>query len=1075
MATKFASLFPVKSHGFHAGHFINNKCCLADNTVINLAKIFTAYFPDSGAGLFSKPNEETTDKLTLLYEFCGASIQSSSALFSDQTQPGAKLTEVAIKQANDSGEKQGLLQKIAEPASLSEADSSKIFNFKNSNNQCYKFSLNDILSQSHSFSYSMAYAVFEYLFINPQGELANNDHPLTKALQQAVIALIKHNGLSGDDDLRVFNHVLSEPKGIFIHEKHPLTQAMYAALQCQAGRISFESLDEVIKCIHVVKVKPQGILADSNHPLTRVMHKLLSNPYLSRASDKLIDSYVNKTATYPEALEILMLKLLVRSKLYDPEAIKQLMLAVASGKLKVSETNEQLKFFVQYCAATSVPLLNILTANLDYFMAKDGAAAVAECLENNLLIVPAEHSFLEQQLENGLLKDLRALKADLDPQLLQEQVSAKLADGTGNAEIAEQLATTLSTIIRSEFTDNAELKLKLNLTPENLSGLLTSLKKANSMQENKSLALLNTATLKRLIKATLFGDEDLDEVIPLNEKQQAEIWEQQQAAIERCQEILLAIPYAEIEGAYIKTKYLDLLGIPDGAQPQASKVIQHYRNWEQNLAKLKDADFAQLRTQILSAEYSLKLRDFKLYSSYVINSLAYRSAADIYALISDKIIYAGLAPEVQLQLQLVVKYCVAHDFTAKDTRPLAIFTFLDKKTHAYKLISLQDMAYLNSRNIQDLSLAKFKLMELLEASTPEGTVISFNCTELTLHERKTMILAPYLVQIIDAQFTASNIVAKAIVAYFTKKIATEKLVLTAEQQAKLQQTIYQVAMAPTTDITLAPGFKKKLMAAFKSKAFFEGEYTPLAVKISKKLNQLLNEQINQVLNGERYSSLKLDVEQKKQLSGVIENLASHPQRNTTANDFKAEFVKELGATDFYPRLDKVSVELSADCAQIALSANQLDNLAKVVAAEFAGVPATPALAQLLEQTTLDLEASGSFSGKIKPHELAYLLGLIFMDLSSIHALGYHHDGENQAFEKIRIDGVNLLSQAQQLAGVSWSHEQYRAISKEIRQGLLDRECAGQITNRLLRAENLSFVSAPALAILATKLKDGISS
>ena len=44
--------------------------------------------------------------------------------------------------------------------------------------------------------------------------------------------------------------------------------------------------------------------------------------------------------------------------------------------------------------------------------------------------------------------------------------------------------------------------------------------------------------------------------------------------------------------------------------------------------------------------------------------------------------------------------------------------------------------------------------------------------------------------------------------------------------------------------------------------------------------------------------------------------------------------------------------------------------------------------------------------------------MIFMDLSSIHALGYHHDGENQAFEKIRIYGVNLLSQAQQLAGVS---------------------------------------------------------
>lgn len=84
---------------------------------------------------------------------------------------------------------------------------------------------------------------------------------------------------------------------------------------------------------------------------------------------------------------------------------------------------------------------------------------------------------------------------------------------------------------------------------------------------------------------------------------------------------------------------------------------------------------------------------------------------------------------------------------------------------------------------------------------------------------------------------------------------------------------------------------------------------------------------------------------------------------------------------------------------------------------------------------------------ISKYEIAYILGFMFMNISSIHVLGYHHLNDNVAFARFRLLGAYFLSKSLN-GNCDWTETQRGFISKQIEMSVLDTQCSGIISNSI---------------------------
>ncbi len=269
--------------------------------------------------------------------------------------------------------------------------------------------------------------------------------------------------------------------------------------------------------------------------------------------------------------------------------------------------------------------------------------------------------------------------------------------------------------------------------------------------------------------------------------------------------------------------------------------------------------------------------------------------------------------------------------------------------------------------------------------------ITIESQSFSLNNFHNIRLPQYLKNLISNKFTASNVVAKHIYSIITKMITQYQFNVTLEQSQKLEEICYQITSDLNQDITLSLDFKKKLIANFKDDTLLNGE-------IDIKNN---NGDITEVIPaGDFFQIINHLMTQK--LDGEIDN----------------------------EKLQQLPYSIVVKAESLEFTQNHK---------------------QILDDFFVELK---QLSSTIFEHEASYILGLIFMEMSSVYKFGYLQNKDNIAFNRYRLLGGYWLSKAIALNDAclkdkyKWSNVQKLAISQEIRNAILTIECSNTIFTKL---------------------------
>ncbi len=106
------------------------------------------------------------------------------------------------------------------------------------------------------------------------------------------------------------------------------------------------------------------------------------------------------------------------------------------------------------------------------------------------------------------------------------------------------------------------------------------------------------------------------------------------------------------------------------------------------------------------------------------------------------------------------------------------------------------------------------------------------------------------------------------------------------------------------------------------------------------------------------------------------------------------------------------------------------------------------IADLNEVLYQELSKYSSIKEYITRYETAYILGIYFINLSSINVMGYEQGNINTSFNWFRLLSGIYFALSITDEACSWSLNEKKAVIQELNQILMDNECAGQITNKM---------------------------
>jgi hypothetical protein len=808
--------------------------------------------------------------------------------------------------------------------------------------------------------------LFKYLFIEPKGIFANVEHPITKSMMEAFTldaftSLVTHNKLYYSF---VFKHLFIEPKGIFANFDHPITKSMIEAFTSLVKNSQLNVVVNFDLFKHLFK-NPQGIFANVDHPITKSMMEaftsLMKNHRLDNIMMELIfKHYINMTtiithdSVHLKILEHIMLELLANDNLHEPEVIKKIAERFNNKQINMVDVNEGINFFIKLNSVSQLQLHQILCDNIDYFLEKDGEDLIIKTIQDNALIIPLEHHTIEQLIERNLIQKLQSIQSDINPNLVSEILISEIRNNSLNEEIDNLIKEKIQ-----QIGNGVQITIFQNLLADKLDSVLTIMKNSASNPQNK-LSFIQQRILQLL-----------------TQEQQ----DNNAGAIENFAKSLAdKLNILEIEQTHIEQQYGQLLGINTENHGIFYKTIQEYLKWDQVINKEWNEQYQIIYQQVVSHDNSLlALTQKDIYYEYILNTLPYRSYANISAILKNN---SDIPEKYKQKLQCVMFYCQSLGLDEDDATSLNLFVVQDKDSNNI-LIHLNNLAYLNSNNVTGFSLEQFKILKFNYNDNQES-ISGIEPSDLTLNNFKDITFPEYLSNLIKSKFGASNIIAKHIFEAIKKIISQYSLNISTEQEQKLEECCYQVALKPGKEIMIPLTFKQKLIEIFKDFMLIMPESTDYTTGKTIPEGDFLQ----------------------------VKNYLEHEKSKAISN------------TEFLQILPKMLVDKSEQLEFTKNSDQIIDNL-------FAG-----------------LEEISSLKGQISKFEIAYILGIIFMDMSSIHALGYHAGSDNVAFARFRLMGVYWLSKSICSTDNPWTLEEKSTINQEIENAILSDECSGQIVNKL---------------------------
>lgn len=891
------------------------------------------------------------------------------------------------------------------------------------------------LKEGH-ISDSYIVTMFENAFIHQNGILGDHENASVNDMRDAIIHDLKTRQFNGDVynsiTLRqqIFDSVFITPTSILADENNEYTIAIRNAIVKSMDNLQpfGSSIDYTLMIFKYVFIEQQGVFATPDNKWTAEVGKaivialkdFLNNSWVT---EQIINSYKDLNDNHRlQLLDILMIKLLANGQLYEPEVIDKIVTRLANNLIDIPLTEQGIDFFVRLSTTNNLALLNLLAKNLNYFISKDGVAAINKILATQLLIKPLAKDSIKIFVENQLISKLQQIKKDVDVNFINGSIIKDLRKG----KIRRNVDNTIKTQIKNLINESSDEQIK-NLNDQQIVLLVNEIHNANGKLGQIKMSLIHQA-----IRRVIFNDLSLTEPQIKNVAEFAKS--------------LATIDIDKIQRKYVKKFFLDPLEIKEKDQrQQAYNVISGYFKWDRAIDKCRQEKLQEISEQIINNDEEFK-KFSELYYNYILNTLLYRSYANILSIINSNDNIPSLYEE---KLQLVIAYCQLSNCDPDDKSTLNLLVVEDNQIQKNCLITLQNLDYLSNTNIKEfklellgvnyftnnhynvlkkilinnsssssndeidclkLDIALFnniaqlknnnilseELAKILENFIQNKKITKANletivnspiikmflkeveAQSLGFNHLKRIIFPPYLRGLIINRFTAHNIVASHISRLLDKIIVDNNIIITNEQNKKLEEICYQVALNPCKDVSIDLAFKKKLI----------DDFSDLALLVTAEVSE---------------------------------------KTTVPAGDFIQ--IKEQLMNEFMKLGDNEK--------------GQLEKLPELLIETAKQLAFTAGISELIENLFKELDDIPELTGKIIKHEIYYLMGVIFMCMSSSYVLGIN----TTAFTRFRLLASYCLSESV-FDNDMWTQERKEAISKEIKQAILTGECSGQITNRL---------------------------
>jgi hypothetical protein len=400
-------------------------------------------------------------------------------------------------------------------------------------------------------------------------------------------------------------------------------------------------------------------------------------------------------------------------------------------------------------------------------------------------------------------------------------------------------------------------------------------------------------------------------------------------------------------------------------------------------------------------------------------------------------------PEIfpQQILHFLAAYCHANGLNLQtDTTALSIIQGINRLQRKPIFIGLENISHLNFQNTQDLTIEQFKIYQM-----DNSLFILFkNLITNTIDDEINLDIPEkeYLQEKMLTIISGGTVKSESLQLILDEKNRLKSSISKANLQKLLgDKDFFKTLFEIITEEVSLDSFKQNLVPNYLKK-LVENKYTAANI-IAEEVLKYIKDIISQ-------NKFELDINQQKKLDTIIfQKILAIGADITVTIDFKQKLMDKFKDSDFHHGIfEKIVLATSAELERLTdnqLKYKQLPNIFLVQYKQFESIDKNEQLLKILFDK---LNKLPSLQGKINEGEICYMLGVIYMDLSSVNALGYHSVTENVAFTRFRLLSGYWLANALRL-NTFWSPEERLALCRQLENAILTGDCSGVIVNYLL--------------------------
>ncbi len=742
-----------------------------------------------------------------------------------------------------------------------------------------------------------------------------------------------------------------------------------------------------------------------------------------------------------DSLELYALALLAANNLREPEAIAKLSNRIESNSIDITKINEGIDFFIRLNSVTKISLLSILTTNIEFFIKKDGKKALKDIFQNHLIPTPTSKKGLEQQINDQINCELKRIKTDFDV----ENVISLVSSNSLQTTIDNQHINSMK-----RLTEN--VRFFENLDEDVYSDILNILKSKQVYTPQQRLIIIKT-----LLKNSFHGQN---------------LREYQEMLVTILASSLNNIHYEEKSKEYLANYLMEFGFATDQELEEITTTIMPYLKWPNMIEKKQAEDINELKTQ--TEVLSLKLRtlainsneaqDYELYFSYQLSILPFLNASDIHELLEmiaklqeDKQVM--ISDEITKQLNLVNTYCNLNGIENNDKDPLKLVLAKHSANHA--LIYFQEISFLNPEDAINLYLNQAKicicddsLLTYLQNLANDTIIFSQQDQE------KNNLLLEKLKQIL-----------------FSGILPDSELSLILEHEGNCKPVLKDVRKADLLNILNNELFRlhicsisSKELSLFEIKSMNLPAYIEKIVSNKNSVKNILAQNMVEVVNSiAKYNNINLSEQESKILTQLIFQIVLNPSgTHSLSLDFRKKLMEKFKEDEFYrTHFQQSAIKISTEYEQ-----QGINNLPEIIINNFDKDKVVELIDNLMQTLYDNLRINDVDKDNIKLFQVYLILGINFLSLSSMYALGYLDGNKNVAFARIRFYAAYCLAKALKSEDSNLNQKEKDFILNKLKDTILTAICSGELSHSLFgpyhdRVMDNLFIAIS--KILATKL------